>query len=227
MRTRRGFTLIELLVVIAIIAILAAILFPVFARARKQAHSSACVSKMRQIVLAGQMYAADSDQMGPSYAGGVGPLDSMHAYTRHYVINPTTGAPDPFFCCTAAPANPYYGQLGYTIISDLCGVPSWGGFTYLPGSHVTYKLEDVDRNDADPSMEGRWLYESLKYTQAYGAMRWYVRNPACIHVRDGGTTWAEDSYHHGLVGADCQAHGSQNHVGFVDGSVRSITGSGW
>ncbi len=58
---RRGFTLIELLVVIAIIAILAAILFPVFARAREKARQTACLSDMKQIGLAFMMYAGDYD----------------------------------------------------------------------------------------------------------------------------------------------------------------------
>ena len=76
MRRGRGFTLIELLVVIAIIAILAAILFPVFAQARDRARMTACLSNMRQIGSALMMYAQDYDETMPSWpfrsgAGGL------------------------------------------------------------------------------------------------------------------------------------------------------------
>jgi prepilin-type N-terminal cleavage/methylation domain-containing protein/prepilin-type processing-associated H-X9-DG protein len=62
---RHGFTLIELLVVIAIIAILAALLFPVFAQARAQARKAACTSNLKQIALAFRMYADDFDGATP------------------------------------------------------------------------------------------------------------------------------------------------------------------
>lgn len=62
---RRGFTLIELLVVIAIIAILASILFPVFARARESARQTACRSNVKQIITAVQMYTNDYDEAHP------------------------------------------------------------------------------------------------------------------------------------------------------------------
>src|SRR5687768_17105181 len=62
MHHRRGFTLIELLVVIAIIAILAAILFPVFAQARDKARSATCLSNNKQIGVAVAMYTADYDE---------------------------------------------------------------------------------------------------------------------------------------------------------------------
>ena len=76
---RRGFTLIELLVVIAIIAILAAILFPVFARAREKARQTSCLSNLKQLGLGMLMYVQDYDERFPSgryIAGGVaGPCD--------------------------------------------------------------------------------------------------------------------------------------------------------
>ena len=68
MRAKRGFTLIELLVVIAIIAILAAILFPVFAKARERARQAGCISNQKQIVIAAKMFADDWEGVLP-YVG--------------------------------------------------------------------------------------------------------------------------------------------------------------
>ena len=73
-RSTPGFTLIELLVVIAIIAILAAILFPVFARAKAKANQASCLSNLKQMQLAMTMYLSDNNQTCPpqiSYAGNV------------------------------------------------------------------------------------------------------------------------------------------------------------
>ena len=67
-----GFTLIELLVVIAIIAILAAILFPVFAQAREKARQTACLSNLKQIGTALRMYADDHDGSYPMFGKGGG-----------------------------------------------------------------------------------------------------------------------------------------------------------
>ncbi len=72
---KKGFTLIELLVVIAIIAILAAILFPVFARAREKARQTSCLSNVKQLALSTLMYAQDYDERFPRYAGYRAPLE--------------------------------------------------------------------------------------------------------------------------------------------------------
>jgi len=71
--TKQAFTLIELLVVIAIIAILAAILFPVFAQAREKARATACLSNMKQIGLGIFMYVQDYDETMPM-ARSYGPI---------------------------------------------------------------------------------------------------------------------------------------------------------
>jgi prepilin-type N-terminal cleavage/methylation domain-containing protein/prepilin-type processing-associated H-X9-DG protein len=83
---RRGFTLIELLVVIAIIAILAAILFPVFVRARENARRASCQSNLKQIGLGILQYSQDYDELMPaafSYATGYG--NNWLGFTQPYI----------------------------------------------------------------------------------------------------------------------------------------------
>jgi prepilin-type N-terminal cleavage/methylation domain-containing protein/prepilin-type processing-associated H-X9-DG protein len=90
---KRGFTLIELLVVIAIIAILAAILFPVFARAREKARQTSCASNEKQIILGCTMYAQDYDGKFPrncsssSTTGCVAPGWDWRECVQPYVKN--------------------------------------------------------------------------------------------------------------------------------------------
>ncbi|MFO8079163.1 MAG: prepilin-type N-terminal cleavage/methylation domain-containing protein [Armatimonadota bacterium] len=79
MKQRAGFTLIELLVVIAIIAILAAILFPVFARAREKARQSSCLSNVKQLNLGVMMYVQDYDETFPQ--GYVNSRPSVERWT--------------------------------------------------------------------------------------------------------------------------------------------------
>ncbi len=77
---RRGFTLIELLVVIAIIAILAAILLPVFAQAREKARTASCQSNLKQIGLAFRMYVQDYDERFPRNS----PPNPPNPYVRDF-----------------------------------------------------------------------------------------------------------------------------------------------
>jgi prepilin-type N-terminal cleavage/methylation domain-containing protein/prepilin-type processing-associated H-X9-DG protein len=139
---RRGFTLIELLVVIAIIAILAAILFPVFAKAREKARQTSCLSNTKQLGLAFQMYATDYDELCVPYyntttsmfwAGVLAPyIKNMGIYN----------CPSKSFRNTEWNLRPNgsYSVDGYGINIDL--------FAYLsanPASNFPVSLADLDK----------------------------------------------------------------------------------
>jgi prepilin-type N-terminal cleavage/methylation domain-containing protein len=107
---RSGFTLIELLVVIAIIAILAAILFPVFAKAREKARQTACLSNMRQIGTAILSYTQDYDEMiVPSQNGTAGiNLVSWPSIIQPYIKNAAV------FVCPSGSETPTGEDTQYT-----------------------------------------------------------------------------------------------------------------
>lgn len=111
MRNRSAFTLIELLVVIAIIAILAAILFPVFAQAKAAAKKAACISNHKEMALAAIMYSGDYDDMQfPRYAAcpSTGPVNNTQliwpGLIQPYVKN------QQLFLCTAAANGTKYAE---------------------------------------------------------------------------------------------------------------------
>jgi len=101
-RVKDGFTLIELLVVIAIIAILAAILFPVFARAREKARTATCQSNLKQIGLAAVMYATDYDgRTLPSVTGTLSTGNVAYPWTE--LLLPYTKNTQLFICPSQDP----------------------------------------------------------------------------------------------------------------------------
>ncbi|MFQ3610062.1 MAG: DUF1559 domain-containing protein [Fimbriimonadales bacterium] len=130
MRRRKGFTLIELLVVIAIIAILAAILFPVFAQAREQARKTNCLSNMKQLMTAFQMYNTDYTQMPYWlwYNRGDGIWINWMEMINPYIKNQN------IFLCPSAPTNKEAYTTGCTgaptkVVSSYVWVP-WAYFDY-------------------------------------------------------------------------------------------------
>ncbi len=112
---RQAFTLIELLVVIAIIAILAAILFPVFAKAREKARQSSCASNLKQLGLASLAYSHDYDGKYPgTYYIGV-PWTGTWMYW-YLVVTPYVKNQQIFYCPSKSNA---------TAPDQSYGVPSW------------------------------------------------------------------------------------------------------
>ena len=94
-KIQTGFTLIELLVVIAIIAILAAILFPVFAQARESARKSSCLSNQKQIGVGFMMYVQDNDERLPCVVDGPGGLNQPGGWV-YYSRFPANTTPKSF-----------------------------------------------------------------------------------------------------------------------------------
>jgi len=116
--TTRGFTLIELLVVIAIIAVLTAILFPVFAAARERGRMTACASNLRQCGMAARMYAQDHDEQSYTAPTLYNPhlrlVNAWNPYVRTlalYYCPSAAGGPLPTLGST--PANHAAGNIAY------------------------------------------------------------------------------------------------------------------
>jgi prepilin-type N-terminal cleavage/methylation domain-containing protein/prepilin-type processing-associated H-X9-DG protein len=124
-KSRNGFTLIELLVVIAIIAILAAILFPVFAQAREKARGVSCLSNARQLGLANYMYAQDYDEViVPAWL--IYSFDPFDEPLWPRTLQPYIKNTQLISCPSNAQRTPYRPQPpGWTVLDDL-GL--WGIF---------------------------------------------------------------------------------------------------
>jgi len=122
-RRRPAFTLIELLVVIAIIAILAAILFPVFAKAREKARQINCISNLKQIGTAVQMYASDYDERLNYYQHpwGLAWYDDLEPYLKNTQLRVCPSKPE--WNPTAATHKTGYG-LNHTPFPSGIGSPS-------------------------------------------------------------------------------------------------------
>ncbi|MBM3474405.1 MAG: DUF1559 domain-containing protein [Armatimonadetes bacterium] len=131
MRTHRGFTLIELLVVIAIIAILAAILFPVFARAREKARQTNCLSNLKQIGTATMMYIQDFDERYPGHTSNAAdPTYDWPISIGPYVKNAQ------LFRCPSANPPPTHMYIS--------GVPLCYGYNcYYHGYQNQAQIQDV------------------------------------------------------------------------------------
>lgn len=129
MQTRKGFTLIELLVVIAILAVLAALLFPVFATAREKGRQASCSNNLKQIANAFLMYQENWDESFPAYHRIAIKTNNGCAFSCHwspqlrpYLTSVKTGAngklkfaSDSVFVCPSSPISALAVLSGATI----------------------------------------------------------------------------------------------------------------
>lgn len=139
-RAKWAFTLIELLVVVAIIAILAAILFPVFAKAREKARQAACASNLHQIGLAAIQYVQDYDETWPMYQyGGENPPD-VHYWFGACVANCTPAGPK-VWDKSQGVLQPYMKSV------EVVKCPSWNGKNkFGDGNGYGYNALNVGSN---------------------------------------------------------------------------------
>ncbi len=200
---RRGFTLIELLVVIAIIAILAAILFPVFARAREKARQSSCLSNFKQLALAYLQYTQDYDGLMPislrlqipGYDDGL----TEGGMSKHSAILPYVKNTQIFLCPSQSPHHVQDVRGDGTVL-----VHSDYGWNYFVTNyraefhgHVCYTV----KTDDDPSRvaimteidRGRYAYWPWLPTSEYPDGRdygtWAHNDGQICNFMDGHAKW--------------------------------------
>jgi prepilin-type N-terminal cleavage/methylation domain-containing protein/prepilin-type processing-associated H-X9-DG protein len=233
---RSGFTLIELLVVIAIIAILAAILFPVFAQAREKARQTTCASNLKQMSTGLAMYRQDFDEMfNPPFLksqpevppGGywaVGSTDVFWqqiamAYIKNFEIHKCPSSrfdPDP-----ANPPKPYQGNMGMNLHLNQpqtywpAATAPWPGGTVLPKPSTNNPLTDADI--PRPS-ETYLVADSGGYTMSLfsGTTPKAAFNYIPGYSKNAPIAWNNE------VKADALTprHGDGMLVGYVDGHVK-------
>jgi len=210
--TRRGFTLIELLVVIAIIAILAAILFPVFAKAREKARQSSCLSNMKQLGLAELAYVQDYDEKFGLHccawgARGGGPRTTFAGFSS--LVN---GAGFPYWCDIMEP---------YIKNSQIFRCPSCSSTNYGVGHYgINYELLNTDpslgriNRPAETVMIGESVDQYLYYPNATtGSGTDGSWQPMPSATRPDGVAPQKDRHNEGI------------NVGLADGHAKWFAGS--
>ncbi len=176
----RGFTLIELLVVIAIIAILAAILFPVFAAARENARKASCLSNLKQLGIAFRMYSDDhNDRACPGTTGEIAPVSGQGygaAYLWWRKVDPyikqlsrQTNGTDALKGVFVCPSSPKLGGIedlrrcyGYNAYY-LGGTPSSGGLVTNPSTGqavAVVSMSEVAQPAATVLLSETWRFDA-------------------------------------------------------------------
>ncbi|MCX6811381.1 MAG: DUF1559 domain-containing protein [Candidatus Berkelbacteria bacterium] len=204
MTRRKGFTLIELLVVIAIIAILAAILFPVFARAREKARQASCSSNLKQLALGAIMYASDYDGKFFLSADAYCNTTYTGCWYNKYVYNHDNIYPyvknDQLIECPSAGGDRYsFASYGW---NKWCGPDFWG----RPG------IKDATiRNPVRVLIFGEG-----------GGLVWFPKDPGCCGGLPNRMTMNPPRPH----GAGDPHNGGLN-IAFADGHVKWLSCQGF
>jgi prepilin-type N-terminal cleavage/methylation domain-containing protein/prepilin-type processing-associated H-X9-DG protein len=206
---RKGFTLIELLVVIAIIAILAAILFPVFARAREKARQTSCLSNIKQLTLGWKMYGQDYDEKShPFYtdtADNPGGRKWFDYFVMPYLKNTQiTACPDvtPWTAGCAAPLGQFITG-GYATNNQI-GAPG----NEVKDSQITRPAEFIYIADCNCKQ----IPEAGRAT-----------NHAC--GQNGHAVGARDTC--GVQYGPNGRHNEMANCGFADGHAKALKDSDW
>ena len=227
---RRGFTLIELLVVIAIIAILAAILFPVFQKVRENARRTTCQSNLKQLGLGLVQYQQDADEMFPSaWSGPNGFADSNAATGAHKWMDSIY----PFIKSTGVYTCPddsnTYGQYQYetdhhwgsyalngTYYSGDCGLDTGYGIQGASIARLAAPTQTVLLNEVDTTDNGGPSYPHT-YNTWFSSCSGQIASPAL--TTGSPREW---NYGNGGEGFPIERHTNRTNVAFCDGHVKSM-----
>jgi prepilin-type N-terminal cleavage/methylation domain-containing protein/prepilin-type processing-associated H-X9-DG protein len=222
MRSRHGFTLIELLVVIAIIAILAAILFPVFAKAREKARQTSCLSNVKQMGLAAKMYVQDYDEMYPFAANlesGFADADKWYGTVKLQPYIKNQG----ILLCPSMPRFTQYNTLctySWNIHLGYFWYPPGGNYSFYKGAadaEVVYPAQTVTISDAKPS----FFYYDRLYGGIYGEFYSFINGTSEMYdiarfIIADPTLWDSVFIHTGGINlAYCDGHAKWNNGRFL------------
>jgi prepilin-type N-terminal cleavage/methylation domain-containing protein/prepilin-type processing-associated H-X9-DG protein len=198
---RSAFTLIELLVVIAIIAILAAILFPVFARARENARRSSCQSNLKQIGIGVMMYTQDYDERLPSSNANNGLPNGDNSHVFSYYVDPYLKSTQIFRCPSDTTTT--VSSYGYN-------------YVYLAGSGLPSAISIAKIQDVAQTLMLMDSYNVGAYDFIYAPRYWRSNGAASPLATAPSTT---NAYQHG--NAD-DRHLETINTLWCDGHVKSV-----
>jgi prepilin-type N-terminal cleavage/methylation domain-containing protein/prepilin-type processing-associated H-X9-DG protein len=201
---RSGFTLIELLVVIAIIAILAAILFPVFAKSREKGRTIACNSNLRQQGVAFLQYTEDWDGITPNapaiHIVGQKPRDPAQLHVK---LQPYTKTWDVFHC----PSDSGYHDPGQTDYTD-----------YFTGYGTSYQWRGYGGSDAAAGLANQGGAAEIAIGE--------VKDPTIFSIIRDGLAWHMAAKNNVGSAAWSRPDNASN-VLYIDGHVKLVWGTAY